>query len=48
ADTSMNLGQISAALDFSEPAALTHAFRRWSGMTPSAWRRANRPEPTRH
>ncbi|WP_407943185.1 AraC family transcriptional regulator, partial [Methylobacterium oxalidis] len=48
ADTSMNLGQISAALDFSEPAAFTHAFRRWSGTTPSAWRQANRPEPTRH
>ena len=44
ADTSMSLAQISAALDFSEPAAFTHAFRRWSGMTPSAWRQANRPE----
>ncbi|KAA0115659.1 AraC family transcriptional regulator [Methylobacterium sp. P1-11] len=38
ADTSMSLGQISAVLQFSEPAAFTHAFRRWSGMTPSAWR----------
>jgi AraC-like DNA-binding protein len=38
ADTSMSLGQISAALHFSEPAAFTHAFRRWSGMTPTAWR----------
>nr|WP_244413556.1 AraC family transcriptional regulator [Methylorubrum extorquens] len=43
-DTSLALGQISAALDFSEPAAFTHAFRRWSGVTPSAWRQANRPE----
>ncbi|MGU3362937.1 AraC family transcriptional regulator [Methylobacterium sp. M6A4_1b] len=42
-DTTLALGQISAALDFSEPAAFTHAFRRWSGMTPSAWRKANRP-----
>ncbi|MDR7040435.1 AraC-like DNA-binding protein [Methylobacterium sp. BE186] len=48
ADTSMSLAQISDCLVFSEPAAFTHAFRRWSGTTPSAWRRANRPETTRH
>lgn len=42
-DTSMSLTQISTALNFSEPAAFTHAFRRWSGMAPSAWRRAHRP-----
>jgi AraC-like DNA-binding protein len=47
-DTSMSLTEISGALNFSEPAAFTHAFRRWSGTTPSAWRRVNRPEPTRH
>jgi AraC-like DNA-binding protein len=41
-DTDMRLTQISIALNFSEPAAFTHAFRRWSGTTPSAWRRANR------
>ncbi|MDR7040599.1 AraC-like DNA-binding protein [Methylobacterium sp. BE186] len=48
ADTIMSLAQISDCLDFSEPAAFTHAFRRWSGMTPSAWRQANQPETTRH
>jgi AraC-like DNA-binding protein len=37
-DTGMSLGQISAVLDFSEPAAFTRAFRRWSGTSPSAWR----------
>jgi AraC-like DNA-binding protein len=42
ADTSMSLTQISTALNFSEPAAFTHAFRRWSGMAPSIWRQANR------
>ncbi|GJE72698.1 AraC family transcriptional regulator [Methylorubrum podarium] len=42
ADTSMSLTQISTALNFSEPAAFTHAFRRWSGMAPSTWRQANR------
>jgi AraC-like DNA-binding protein len=37
-DTNMSLAEISAALRFSEPAAFTHAFRRWTGTTPSAWR----------
>jgi AraC-like DNA-binding protein len=47
ADTDMSLAQISATLDFSEPAAFTHAFRRWTGTTPSAWRRdAVAPEET--
>ena len=48
ADTGMSLTEISTALNFSELAAFTHAFRRWSDTTPSAWRRANRPETTRH
>ncbi|WP_336490257.1 AraC family transcriptional regulator, partial [Methylobacterium nigriterrae] len=47
AETCMSMTQISAALDFSEPAAFTHAFRRWAGMAPSAWRQANRPETER-
>jgi len=38
ADTSLPLGQIAAALDYSEASAFTRAFRRWSGQTPSAWR----------
>jgi len=42
ADTDLHLAEISAALDFSEPAAFTHAFQRWTGMTPSAWRRDRR------
>lgn len=43
ADTNMSLAQISACLGFSEAAAFTHAFRRWSGTTPSVWREASRP-----
>ncbi|WP_083936109.1 AraC family transcriptional regulator [Methylobacterium sp. B1] len=43
ADTNMTLAQISACLGFSEAAAFTHAFRRWSGTTPSIWRRGSRP-----
>ena len=37
-ETDITLAQVSAALDFSEPAAFTRAFRRWSGRTPSEWR----------
>ncbi|KAA0114901.1 AraC family transcriptional regulator [Methylobacterium sp. P1-11] len=44
ADTRMTMAEVSAILDFSEPAAFSHAFRRWSGMTPSAWRREHQPE----
>jgi AraC-like DNA-binding protein len=38
ADTDIPLAQISAALDFSEPAAFTRAFQRWSGVSPSRLR----------
>jgi AraC-like DNA-binding protein len=37
-DTEVPLGQIAAALDYSEASAFTRAFRRWSGETPTAWR----------
>jgi AraC-like DNA-binding protein len=47
ADTELSLTHIAAALDFSEPAAFTRAFRRWSGgVTPSAWRAQHRPRLT--
>jgi AraC-like DNA-binding protein len=40
ADTELPLAQISAALNFSEPAAFTRAFERWSGgVSPHKWRR---------
>lgn len=42
-DTDLSLAQISMTLEFSEPSAFTHAFRRWTGTTPSAWRRERRP-----
>ena len=39
ANTELPPAHIAAALDFSEPAAFTHAFRRWSGgVPPSVWR----------
>ena len=37
-DTEIPLGQIAAALGYSEASAFTRAFRRWSGGTPTAWR----------
>ena len=36
-DTEVPLGQIAAALGYSEASAFTRAFRRWSGVTPTAW-----------
>jgi AraC-like DNA-binding protein len=51
--TDMALGQIAAVLRYSELSAFTRAFRRWSGQTPSAWRRtrslsqsAGTPDPS--
>jgi AraC-like DNA-binding protein len=44
-DTDMSLGQVAAALDFSEAGAFTRAFRRWSGQTPTKWRAEHRPNP---
>ncbi|WP_245435360.1 AraC family transcriptional regulator [Microvirga calopogonii] len=37
-DTEVPLGEIAAALGYSEASAFTRAFRRWSGETPTAWR----------
>jgi len=39
--TEVPLGQIAAALGYSEASAFTRAFRRWSGVTPTAWRTAD-------
>lgn len=41
-DTDLSLAQISATLEFSEPSAFTHAFRRWTGTAPSVWRKERR------
>jgi AraC-like DNA-binding protein len=42
-DTQVPLGQIAAALGYSEASAFTRAFRRWSGRTPKAWRGDGHP-----
>ncbi|WP_280139384.1 helix-turn-helix transcriptional regulator [Microvirga massiliensis] len=43
-DTEVPLGQIAAALGYSEASAFTRAFRRWSGQTPTAWRADGRED----
>ena len=37
-DTRVPLGEIAAALGYSEASAFARAFRRWSGHTPTEWR----------
>jgi AraC-like DNA-binding protein len=38
-ETRRSVTDIGAALGFSESSAFTHAFRRWAGCTPKAWRK---------
>jgi AraC-like DNA-binding protein len=37
-DTSLDVGQIAAALGYARASVFTRAFRRWSRTTPTAWR----------
>jgi AraC-like DNA-binding protein len=37
-NTSLDMGQIAAALDYADMSSFTRAFRRWTGTTPAAWR----------
>jgi AraC-like DNA-binding protein len=41
-DTKLTIADIAYSLGYSEVAAFTTAFKRWSGMTPSEWRAVNR------
>jgi AraC-like DNA-binding protein len=40
-DTRLSGARVAAAIGYAEPASFTHAFRRWSGMTPAQWREAH-------
>lgn len=42
-DTGLTITEVAAVLDYTDPAAFNHAFRRWSGTSPSAWRAAHAP-----
>lgn len=38
ADTGLPLAEIAATLDYSDTTSFARAFKRWSGIAPSAWR----------
>jgi AraC-like DNA-binding protein len=41
-DTDMQVQQVAESLDFSSAANFATAFRRWTGLTPSEYRRQSR------
>lgn len=43
--TDVPLAEIAVLLGYSDASAFTRAFRRWSGMSPSAWRRTSQKQP---
>jgi AraC-like DNA-binding protein len=42
--SSLAIGDLALTLGFATPSAFIHAFSRWTGETPAAWRLRNRPE----
>lgn len=40
--TTIGIEEVAGRMGFAEPASFTHAFRRWTGMTPSEWRSRQR------
>ena len=44
-NTSMTMSGVTAALDYSEASAFSRAFKQWSGLSPTEWRRQNRRQP---
>lgn len=40
ANTRLPLNEIATALDYADPSVFTRAFRRWSGQSPSEWRKS--------
>lgn len=43
-DTALTLAEIASRTGFADDAALTRAFRRWTGGPPGAWRRAHQAD----
>jgi len=45
-DTPMSVGAIATSLHYGDSSAFAHAFRRWSGESPTRWREsAHRAQP---
>lgn len=44
ARTDIAVSEVASALGYATPSAFVRAFRRWTGSTPSAWRRAMRAQ----
>jgi len=44
ADAELSLGEIAYLVGYSEPAAFHRAFKRWTGVTPQAYRRRLRKD----
>jgi AraC-like DNA-binding protein len=42
-DTRLSVLEVAVTLGYSDAAALTRAFRRWSGTSPAVWRSAHKP-----
>ena len=42
-DTDSDVGHIADLLDYADTSAFARAFRRWSGTTPSRWRKCGQP-----
>ncbi|MHC8380916.1 AraC family transcriptional regulator [Pseudomonas sp. LB3P14] len=40
-DPMLRVSQVALLLGYAEQSSLSHAFKRWYGMSPSAWRRAH-------
>lgn len=41
--TPLPVGSLALTLDYASPSAFIHAFRRWTGSSPAAWRAAQQP-----
>ena len=46
-ETNLTFAEIAEALGYNEASSFTRAFQRWTGMSPSAWRKSkkNRASP---
>ncbi len=44
-DDRLSLAEVSLLLGYSEQSPFTHAFKRWTGLTPQEWRRRQRERP---